>query len=187
VNPNHIVAKVVDALQRCNVPFMIVGSFSSNVYGIERTTQDADFVVQLDPPITDFVRALGPDFRFNPQLGFETVTLTQRYIATHLDPHFTIELFLLSDDPHDRERFSRRRTVQVAARTIVLPTPEDVIITKLRWSRQGNRTKDIEDVRNILAVQQGKLDLSHVRRWCSEHGTLEIFETTLKSIPLLPP
>jgi hypothetical protein len=30
---------------------MIVSSFSSNAYGIPRSTKDADFVVQVDEPI----------------------------------------------------------------------------------------------------------------------------------------
>jgi hypothetical protein len=187
VNPNEIVAKVTDALQRCSIPFMIVGSFSSNVHGVERSTKDADIVLQLDQPIGNLIKALGSDFHVDPQMGFETVTMTLRYIANHLAPPFKIELFMLSDDPHDKARFSRRRLEKIGDRKVFVASPEDVVITKLRWSKGGRRAKDVEDVRGVLAVLQGKLEMDYIRRWCTEHGTLDLLEKTLQSIPLLPP
>jgi hypothetical protein len=32
---------VIDALESVGIPYMLVGSYSSNVYGVERSTQDA--------------------------------------------------------------------------------------------------------------------------------------------------
>jgi hypothetical protein len=57
---------------------------------------------------------------------------------------------------------------------------------KLRWSKQGKRTKDIEDVQSVLAVQAGKLDMGYVRQWCDVHGTRELLEKTLAEIPEMP-
>lgn len=184
MNSNAIVAKIIAALQQCNIPFMVVGSFSSNIYGIERSTQDVDIVLELGShPIGELTKALGPDFRLDPQMGFETVTMTSRYIAHHIDPYFKIELFLLSDDPHDQQRFARRRAFTSNGLHIDYPTPEDVLITKLRWSKGGKRTKDIEDAKNVFTVQHEKLDLAYIRHWCAQHGTLELFENTLASLP----
>ena len=187
MNPNDIVAKVIAALDRAKIPFMVVGSFSSNVYGVERTTQDADFVMQLEPlSINHLIRELGPDFKLDPQLGFETVTMTSRYIATHIDPLFKIEFFLLSDDAHDLTRFGKRRIEQLHATPLPLPTPEDVIITKLRWSKGGKRTKDIEDVKNVLAVQNpANLDLPYIRHWTTLHATRDLFENLLAQTPII--
>ena len=186
MSPNQIMAKVVDALDRCNVPYMVVGSFSSNMYGVERATLDADLVLQLHPPIEKLIQELGPDFSVDRQSGFETVTMTQRLIASHRNPLFKIELFFLSDDPHDIQRFERRILGTIGDRNLFVASAEDVVITKLRWSKQGRRAKDIDDVRNVLAVQHGKLDMDYVRQWCQQHGTLELLEKTLQSIPPIP-
>ena len=54
---------VVDALHREKILAMLVGSFSSNYYGIPRSTKDVDFVVQLDSNRSaDFPRTLGERF-----------------------------------------------------------------------------------------------------------------------------
>ena len=39
------VVALLDILNREGVPYMIVGSFSSNRYGVPRSTHDADFVL----------------------------------------------------------------------------------------------------------------------------------------------
>jgi hypothetical protein len=156
---------------------MIVGSFSTNFYGIVRSTHDADFVVQLEPgAITALAKHLGPSFRLDPQMSFESVTATRRYVLDVADSPFTIELFLLSDDPHDQERFARRRHERLGDCDVVVPSPEDVIITKLRWSHAARRLKDIEDVANVIAVQGDRIDWDYVNSWCERHGTRAILD-----------
>lgn len=39
---------VVDALERTGIPYMVVGSLASNLYGTPRSTQDVDIVIQWD-------------------------------------------------------------------------------------------------------------------------------------------
>ena len=176
-------AAVIDALEEMRIPYMLVGSLSSNFYAIPRATQDADFVVQVKPTeISSLAERLGPRFRLDRQMSFETVTATTRFILHLTDTAFTIELFLLSDDEHDRERFARRRREQIMDRTVAIPTAEDVIVTKLRWSRAGRRTKDVEDVRNVVAVQGDRIDWTYVNSWCDKHGTSELLDDIRRSV-----
>src|SRR4051812_14194147 len=102
---NEAVHRIIQALDALSIPYVLVGSFASNVYGVDRATKDADLVVELGgASLTDLFRQLAPEIRFDPQMSFETVTLTRRHVATVVGTPFTIELFQLSDDPHDRER-----------------------------------------------------------------------------------
>jgi hypothetical protein len=159
---------------------MIVGSFSSNVYGIARSTKDADFVIQLgDQTIGSLATVLGVDFRLDAQLAFETVTGTTKFRLTHRDTEFTIELFVLSQDPHDQSRFTRRILKDIAGQGIYVPTAEDVIITKLRWALRLSRRKDIDDVQGVLDVQAGQIDLQYLHYWTDQHGTRGLLEEML--------
>jgi hypothetical protein len=179
----EIVRRVVDALEQLGVPYMLVGSFSSNAYGFARNTQDADFVVQLDRiPISEVASELSPEFQLNPQMSFETITGTTRHVLVARTGDFKVELFLLSDDPHDRARFERRRRLQVLGGPAYLPSPEDVVITKLRWSRHGNREKDLSDARDVIAVSGAQMDWAYVERWCDEHGTRKLLDDLRRSI-----
>jgi hypothetical protein len=171
------VLRVVDALERLSIPYMAVGSFSTNVYGNPRSTKDADFVLELgNHSMTELSKLIGADFTLDSQMSFETVTSTMRYRMFHQSGTFSIEFFMLSDDPHDQARFARRVRGLIGGRPAFVPTAEDVVITKLRWSRHGKRQKDLDDAQDVLDVQFGKLDLGYIRRWSDQHGTRDIFE-----------
>ena len=177
------VVTVIDALTALGVPYMLSGSLASNFYGVPRSTQDADLVLELSAlPLEAFAALIGPGLQVDAQLAFETVTGARRLLVRAPDAAFEVELFDLTDDPHDRERFARRRTVAAFDRQVVLPTAEDVIITKLRWADRAGRRKDLDDARNVLAVQREHLDRGYLTKWCSSLGLIAIFEALERSI-----
>jgi len=180
ISVENIALRVAEALDACDIPYLLAGAFSSNHYGIPRSTKDADFVLQLKSAVGEnFSRALGEPFELDPQLSFETNTGTFRQIAKYRGSPFIVELFLLSNDPHDQERFKRRRAVHLLGRKFWFPSPEDVIITKLRWAR----SRDKDDIRNVMSVQRGKLDWPYIEKWCKEHGTIALLQEIRRSVP----
>ena len=177
---DDVALRVAEALGATGVPFMLVGGFSSNYHGIPRSTKDADFVVQLNAPLSEaFARTLGSEFEAEPQMSFETNTGTQRQEFRVAGTLFKVEVFRLSNDPHDRERFQRRLSVMVEGRQVFFPTAEDVIIWKLRWAR----AKDREDVRAVMGVQGDRLDWSYIEGWCERHGTRALLEQIRRTVP----
>jgi hypothetical protein len=176
----QVALQVVDVFNSAGIPYALVGSFASNRWGIPRATKDADFVLQLTSQDTGRLWELfGGEFDLDPQLSFEARTGSRKLEMRRRDTPFTIELFLLSDDPHHQERFRRRVAVEVFGRTVWMPTAEDVIIQKLRWARP----KDLDDARGVLAVQGGRLDRAYLEGWCDRHGTGPRLEELRRSIP----
>jgi hypothetical protein len=183
VTSEDLVVAVFDALAALHVPFMVSGSLASNFYGVPRATQDADLVLDLsDVPVGAFAARLEDWFVVDAQLAFETVTGSRRLVAHARDIAFDVELFDLTDDLHDRERFARRRFVEVLGRTVALPTAEDVIINKLRWWKLAGRRKDLDDARNVVAVQRAALDQAYLRHWCDTVGVLGLLEEIERSL-----
>jgi len=99
-------------------------------------------------------------------------------------PSGKLALFETFDDPFVVSEFSRRRRVFVPLlqRETWLPTPEDVVVQKLRWGRN----KDLDDARDVLAVQGPEtLDMAYIEHWCGLHGTLPRLKEALDGIPPL--
>jgi hypothetical protein len=184
VTPDAAVVAILEALDAASIPYMIVGSLASNFHGVPRATRDADFVVELPAGALDRLsKALPSSLSLGAQGAFEAVTGTTRYLIV-LDRHpFVAELFVLSDDRHDRERFARRQRVEAFGRTTFVATAEDMIVTKLRWTMDAGRAKDREDIRNMLAVRGPALDWEYLRRWTAEHGTAKLLSEINASIP----
>ena len=172
---------VLDALASQGIPFMVVGSISVIYWSFPCGATEPDLVIDLgDGSLALLMRALGPGFRLDPQMSFETVTMTGRNEITVRDSAFSIEFFHLSRDAHDQERFRRRVSARILNRDAFVPTAEDVIITKLRWARP----KDREDLRNVIAVQgDERIDWAYVHGWTNQHGTTALLDEIRRSIP----
>ncbi len=174
--------RVAQALEATGVPHVLVGSMSSNVHGFARSTKDMDLVLAANTAgLEHLFAALADVFDIDPQASFETVTGTLRHVLVAKDGKFKVEIFQLSPDLHDQERFHRRLTVDyptLKARVSIL-TAEDVIVTKLRWAR----SKDLDDIRDVIAVQGPALDWNYIHRWTAVHGTRAKLDEIRASIP----
>jgi hypothetical protein len=177
MNIDDIVLAVIDHLNENQVPYMIVGSLATNLYCNPRSTEDGDFVVEANlAHLAREIRARRGDVRFDPQMGFESVTGTQK-IVLQIEGHaFDVEVFKLSDDEHDQVRFSRRMQIHTFDRDVWIASLEDMIVTKLRWSQHAGREKDVSDARNLILVQDPNVDWPYVESWCDRHGTSELLE-----------
>ncbi len=180
-----LAAAVVAACEAEGIEHMVTGAFAYGYYGIPRSTKDVDVVLSLagGEPIRRVVARLDSLVEFEPQVQFDTLTWGKRQVGTTRgSPHFKVELFELFDDPFVLEQFARKRRLfspQLGCATW-LPTPEDVIVQKLRWGR----SKDLDDARDVLAVQGPEtLDMAYVSAWCARHGTTARLEAALAGIP----
>lgn len=166
---------LLDLLNAAEIPYMLVGSFSSNAWGEARSTKDADFVVHLAPEKRAALFAeLPAGFECDHQISFETITGHTRQILQIPPIPFEIELFDLSDESFDQSRFSRRLKTTMGGRTVWLPSAEDVVVQKLRWSQLGKREKDFLDALGIAKVRRDRLDWEYIEHWCRD---LEILKT----------
>ncbi len=173
----ELVQRLTDALDKSSVDYVLVGSLAASFYGVSRATQDADIVVSCaGSAISDVLRALGPEFERDPQLAFETVTATTKTLLREKATGFQIEVFYLSDDEHDQERFARRRHVTMFGRPACVLTVEDVLVTKIRWLAWAGRAKDESDIRAVIQMQYQRVDWTYVEMWCDRHGTRKLLD-----------
>ena len=179
----NIVRRVVAALNQAGTPHMLVGAFARNYYAEPRSTKDADLVLGVSVgSLRGLLDALGPGFRMDEQMTFETNTGTLKNVIVHAESGFTVELFYLSEDAHDQERWKRRRaTIYEEQATFVL-TAEDYLVTKLRWPR----AKDFQDARDVIAMQGDALDWNYIHHWAGVHGSRAKLDQARADIPSPP-
>jgi hypothetical protein len=129
--------------------------------------------------------ALSPQVEFDPQVRFDTLTWGKRVVGqTRSGRPLKVELFEMFDDPFVLSEFGRKQRVRSGqlGREVWLPTPEDLIVQKLRWARP----KDLEDARDLFIVQGTEtVDMDYIQLWCTEHKTTPRLEKILAEIPPL--
>lgn len=180
---SQIARRVIAALNAVGIPHMLVGAFARNYYAEPRSTKDADVVLSVPPgALRPFLEALGSDILMDQQMSFETNTGTLKNVLVHPETGFTVELFYLSDDAHDQERFQRRRATNYEGQPTFVLTAEDYIVTKLRWPR----SKDFDDARDVIAMQGDNLDWNYIHHWAEIHGSSAKLDRVRASIPPRP-
>ena len=183
----ELAAAVLDACDAEAADHMLTGAFATGMYGIPRSTKDVDVVLSLKggDAIRGVAGKLNALVEFDPQVQFDTLTWGRRLVGVaRSSPPLKVELFELFDDPFVQAQFGRKRRMfsQQLQRATWLPTPEDVVVQKLRWGRN----KDLDYARDVLAVQGPEsLDMAYIEKWCAQHGTTERLKTALAGIPPL--
>ncbi len=180
MNCVDLVCRVVGVLDRAGVPNMVVGSIAANLYRYPRSTEDADIVIESPREVAELLKREFDDvLKLNPQLRFENVTGTT-YVALDFPKlHFRVELFKLRDNPYDQERFRRRVRLDLGPCSAFVLTPEDVLLSKLRWIVIANRAKDLDDAMQVLISKFKTMDWDYLRRWSVELGVVEGLEKLL--------
>jgi len=178
---------LIAAVESAGVEFMVVGAVAAGAYGVPHSTRDVDLLIsaKVAGGIAAVIGKLDPVVQFDNQIVFDTLTRGRRPVGlSRSTPPFKVELFEMLDDPFVKSEFARRQHVFVPAlsRATWLPTPEDVIVQKLRWGR----SKDLDDACDVLAVQSpSALDMAYIQNWCMQHGTEKRLQTALAGIPPL--
>ena len=91
-----------------------------------------------------------------------------------------IDFFGCGHEPFDESEFSRRRLVPVnaAGDQLFVKTPEDTVLRKLLWYRQGGEVSDKQwrDVVSVLRVSGPVLQVEYLDRWAAKLGVTNLLE-----------
>jgi hypothetical protein len=83
---------------------------------------------------------------------------------------------MLKRDAFDAERFLRRRSQTVFGHSIFMPSPEDVILSKLLWYKEAQTDKHFNDARGVWDMQRQTLDLNYLHIWANKLSVKNILE-----------
>jgi hypothetical protein len=175
---DEVLLQVITAFDSCGLDYMITGSLAANVFGVPRTTNDADLVVSMKPAGLDaFLNALPQEFYRSREAAEDAVKRHSLFNLIHSEVGFKIDVIILKDRPFSLMEFSRRQSVMLEGRKCWFASPEDVILSKLEWAKLGESERQVNDALNIARVQKEVLDLKYINHWASELGIVDLWET----------
>lgn len=178
---------VARALERMGVRHYVTGSLASALHGDPRATNDADLVAELLPMHFERLqRELGGRFYLDEE-DFLAATTNQRSFNLVDEVELAkVDVFCVSAEGHAGAALERSVRLPLQRddpfSEVNVSSPEDSVISKLRWYRQGNEVSDRQwsDVLNVLSVKRATLDLEYLRRWCGELGLADLLERALR-------
>ena len=169
--PLQVVRRLILVFDALEIPYLIGGSVASSIVGVERATQDIDFVVALEERHIDaLVIELEIDFYADSDLIRAAMQQTSSANVIHLPTMVKADLFILPDTPFARSQMERRLQLPILGPDepqVYITSSEDMILQKLLWYRfTGERSeKQWSDVQGIFRIQAKSLNLAYLIRW----------------------
>ena len=186
-DPVRIAVQVANAFAEAGVSYLIGGSLASSQYGIPRATQDVDLVADLQPKhVSLLVADLQDEFYIDAGMVQEAVRNRTSFNAIHLDTMYKVDVFVQPATRWARLELTRRRSERVGsgddAVALYFCSPEDIILHKLDWYRQGGGISDRQwgDVLGVLKVQAGALEAVYLRHWANELGLDDLLDRAIR-------
>ena len=162
-----LLSRLVPALERAQMVYMLTGSVASSAHGTPRSTRDIDIVIA---PTRSQLLALIQQFPGSLYFSDEKQALAElanRSTFNIIDSAtgWKVDFIIAEDSEYGRTAMSRRRLIQIAANAVYVASPEDVVIAKLRWAKLGGSDRQIEDVAGIMSTQGSNLDVAYIEHW----------------------
>ena len=175
---------VVDVLMQLGVPYSVGGSVASSAHGIARTTLDVDIVADLRMAhVVPLVTALQSDYYVDLDAAMDAVRRRAMFNLVHLDTVLKVDIYVLKADNFHRRSFERRMedTLSGEERRFFMATPEDTVLHKLTWYRDGGQVSDRQwsDILGVLRVQKEQLDLAYMRDRATKLGVADLLQRAL--------
>jgi hypothetical protein len=173
MSQQELLKRVVQILDHLGVAYMVTGSVTSSLQGEPRSTHDIDFVVDLAGVAATRVFGAFPpdDFYVSERAIREALARRTTFNLIDLAGGDKVDFWLLTEEPFDRSRFARRRTIEALGLRFPVSTPEDTILMKLLWAeRSGGSEKQFTDALRVYEVQHGNLDLVYMNEWAGRLG-----------------
>ena len=175
----EFVAAVLGSLNDAGLPYLVTGSFASIVYSEPRTTMDIDIVVHAPFEQLESFRGqmLG--------LGLYVPSIdpaTDMFNVIDAASGWKADIIRWQDEPFEHERFSRRTRVELIPGTdAFIPTVEDMILAKLRWTEGRESAVQVRDVESMIEINGAVLDRDYLDEWAERLGVAERLHGLLRA------
>ena len=167
---------------------MLVGSLASSFQGIPRTTNDYDIVVRmtLEDGMHLCSRFQSPRYYLDSESVKTGILLKEEFNLTDNELGFKIDFWPLRETAYDQSCFKRRVPENIFGQLRLICSPEDTILSKLRWAKQsGGSERQTFDALKVYELQFPTLDNSYLNTWAAELGIeMELESIRHKAKPL---
>lgn len=171
MSQQELLKKVIHALDQVGIQYMITGSLVSSLQGEPRFTHDIDIVIGIQKSqamkLVEFFQP--PNFYLDEDSILEAINRQGMFNLIDVNTGDKVDFWILTDNPFDQSRFSRKISEEFMGLKMQVSSPEDTILAKLRWTKlSGGSEKHFTDALRVYEVQYGKLDIDYLEHWANK-------------------
>lgn len=163
-------------LEDGNIAYMLTGSLAANFYAVPRMTRDIDIVVEIfEDDVSKFFQIFQGDFYIDKTSIADAIKHESMFNIIHNESIFKVDFVIRKDSLYRSTEFQRRRRIELDNTEIWIVAPEDLIISKLLWSKYSLSDFQLRDVKNLLTSTKN-LDTEYINQWIPKLGLNSVYE-----------
>ena len=155
------------------------GEGASSTVEFEPTT---DFDLQIEKVSFKNLTVIA-DYYVVPETVLDAIRRGGQFNVIHPTSGNKVDFIIARRDPWGRMQLSRRETVTLEPGLDAhVAAPEDVIIGKMEYYREGGSEKHLRDITGILKVSGRRVDRAYVAEWSERLGLSDIWGAVLRRL-----
>lgn len=178
----EVLRRISAKLDNAEIPYMLTGSFAASYFGHTRATQDIDIVIAADPEkLRILINSLpAKDYYAVLQDAVDAHRQQSMFNVMDMATCWKIDLIFQKRAPFHQQAFQRRKRVRFGDVPTWVISPEDLIISKLEWSRMGESERQIRDAAVVLQKRSAEIDRNYLESWVKELGLTPLWQRALQ-------
>lgn len=182
MEPSDLLRLVVSVLERLGLRYFVTGSTVTIFYGEPRFTNDIDVVVDLPvDAVEEFCRQFPEDeFFVSADAARDAVGRHSMFNIIHPRSGLKVDVIIPAPSDFNRSRFSRARRVRAAEDwDASFSSPEDAILKKMEFHREGGSDKHLRDIASVLRTSGHEVDTAYIDGWAITLGLTDVWRAIL--------
>lgn len=176
---------VVRTCERLRLSYYVTGSIASMAWGESRLTLDVDVVVELPSwNVREFCEAFpAPEYYVSQEAAMAAARGPSQFNIIWPSKGVKADIMVFKPTPFDESRLSRARRVEIPdVGQVMIAAPEDIILKKLEFFKEGGSDKHPRDIASILKVRGSELDFAYIELWASRIGVQKEWQMVRASV-----
>jgi len=171
---SEFVKNIAGRLDSAGIPYMLTGSVALALYARPRMTRDVDVVIECRPDdVVKIVRAFGADCYVDANAVREAIASRTMFNIIHNEWVIKADFIVKKEDVYREVEFERRRRFVVEGVPVWVVALEDLVLSKLHWSRDSGSELQRSDVRLLLEAAPS-LDRAYLEKWARHLGVQDL-------------
>lgn len=177
IDPRHLLKEIAKILKRLSIPYIVTGGMAVLVWGRPRFTADIDIIVELK---SDDIDGLATSLKTLSEAGYVDKETMQEALATNGEFNFIeaktgvkVDFWILKKEPFDLSRLRRQRAKNILGEKVYFISPEDLVLSKLKWYQISQSSRHLEDAESVLKISGKMIDVKYLKKWAKKLGGLE--------------
>ncbi len=179
-----ILYAIADLFEKHHISYLLTGSFASAYYAHPRSTHDIDLILAVEQAGSMKMIEAFKELDTSYVIPFTAIPQTMKskgqFDIFHEGTSTKVDFWIVESDQFVDD-YQRRHIVAMDGHRIPIISAEDLILTKLKWSKQIMSERHVRDCAGILAIQKDMLDYSYLNAQIKKHGLEKLYQLALKT------